>query len=310
MTAASRVLLPVLLGVVTLSLVTGDGAAGAGSRLPADRASASPTPSGSAAPGAPAGPGGPQAQATPVQSAGEMLGFEAGGDKIRGYLAHPTRPGHHSAIVVIHEWWGLNGQIKRVADRLAELGFLTLAPDFFRGKVAEEPQLAHELARGLNEDRAVAIIKGAVDFLKHYDGAQDRNVGTLGFCLGGGYSLQAALRDADVDATVMFYGSVETSKEAVMPLKAPILGIFGAQDRGIPVEDVKKFDAALRAAGKKSLIVIYQGVGHAFMNETALNYNKATADNAWARATKFLAGALRPQPKRPSPAPRTPPAGT
>ncbi len=245
--------------------------------------------------------------------AGEMITFQAGGEKVGGYLARPTIPGHRPGVVVVHEWWGLNNQIKGVADRLAELGFLAIVPDLYGGKAADDPGLAHELARGLNEDHAVTIIKGAIDFLKHYDKAKDRNVGTVGFCMGGGYSLQAALRGADVKATVMFYGSVQTTREAVMPLRAPLLGIFGAQDRGIPVADVRKFEAALREAHKKSLIVVYRGVGHAFMNETGPSYDKGTADAAWARATKFLVEALRPEPKRPGPETRAPsggPAGT
>lgn len=293
MTARHRVRLCMLLAPIVIGTWTG-------AALASDPG-ASPTP---------APPAGPAAPASPSAPAGEMVGFETGGEIVRGYLAQPKLEGARPGIVLIHEWWGLNDQIKGVADRLGALGFLTIAPDLYGGRVADEPGLAHELMRGLNEGRAVAIIKAAIDYLKHYDGAADRSVGTLGFCMGGGYSLQAALRGADVRATVMFYGSVETTKEAVMPLRAPLLGIFGAQDRGIAVEDVKKFEAALRAAHKRSLILIYQNVGHAFMNEAGLNYNKTVADSAWARATRFLTEALRPLPKRPAPAARTPPAGT
>jgi len=268
-----------------------------------------------AAPQAPAGtPAPPAYGGAPIASsasapAGEMITLQAGGEKIGGYLARPTIHGHRPGVVVVHEWWGLNTQIKGMADRLAELGFLVVVPDLYGGRVADEPGLAHELARGLNEDRAVTIIKGAIDYVKHYDKAKDRNVGTLGFCMGGGYALQAALRGADVRATVMFYGSVQTTREAVMPLRGPLLGIFGAQDRGIPVAEVRKFEAALREAHKKSLIVIYRGVGHAFMNETGPGYDKATADTAWARATKFLTEALRPEPKAPGPGKRAPAGG-
>ncbi|HKN48249.1 MAG TPA: dienelactone hydrolase family protein [Candidatus Polarisedimenticolia bacterium] len=272
-------------------------------------ASPAAAPQSPAATPAPPAYGGAPIASSAAAPAGEMVAFQAGGEKVRGYLVRPTLHGHRPAVVVVHEWWGLNTQIKGVADRLAELGFLTVVPDLYGGKVADEPGLAHELMRGLNEDRAVTIIKGAIDYLKHYDRAKDRNVGTLGFCMGGGYSLQAALRGADVKATVMFYGSVQTTRESVLPLRAPLLGIFGAQDRGIPVGEVRKFEAALREAHKKSLIAVYPGVGHAFMNETGPGYDKETADKAWTRATKFLIEALRPEPKAPGPVKRAPSGG-
>ncbi|MGH9748402.1 MAG: dienelactone hydrolase family protein, partial [Candidatus Polarisedimenticolia bacterium] len=227
---------------------------------------------------------------------GGMVGFEVDGEKVGAYLARPAGGGAPPGVVVIHEWWGLNDQIKGVADRFASIGYLALVPDLYRGKVPADAGLAHELMRGLNENRAVGIIKGAAAHLRSIDGAKDRRVATVGFCMGGRLSLAAALRGADVQATVIFYGGVETTREAIAPIKAPVLGIFGAADRGIPVEDVKKFEAALKAAGKEATILIYPELGHAFFNEQRPSYDETMAMDAWHRTKNFLGKHLAPQP--------------
>ena len=275
---------------VTLVVGAVIGLAVAGS---AARAAASPPPVANAAPAAnPA----PAAGRPAPRVASEMTSFEAGGEKVGAYLAVQSGAGVRPGMVMIHEWWGLNGQIKRVADRLAALGYAVIVPDLYRGKVADykEPDLAHELMRGLNEDRSVGIAKGAAALLRARAGAPALPVGIIGFCMGGRIALATALKGGDVQAVVMFYGSVETTKEAVAPLGCPLLGLFGKDDRGIPEEDVRKFEAALKAAGKTATIHIYPGVGHAFFNDERPGFEKDVGQDAWANVKDFLAAHLPP----------------
>ena len=227
--------------------------------------------------------------------AGSQVTFKVGDETVQAWLTRPEGAGPATpGVVVIHEWWGLNKQIKGVADRLAAQGYLAIAPDFYRGKVPADPGLAHEMMRGLSENRAVDIIKGAVTHLRTVDKAGTRVVGTLGFCMGGRLALASGLRGAPVQATVMFYGSVETDADAVATLRSPLLGIFGADDRGIAVEDVKKFEAALKAEKKKATIIVYPGVGHAFFNEERASFDRMVAEDAWNRTVEFLEATLGP----------------
>ncbi len=228
--------------------------------------------------------GGLQAQAVKR----DTVTLEVDGEKVQAYLAEPAGVAFHPGVVVIHEWWGLNSQIKGVADRLAGLGYVAIAPDLYRGKVASEPDLAHELMRGLNEDRAVGIISRAASYLRTLGKTSGRPVGLIGFCMGGRLSLATALKKGGVQAAVMYYGSVETTKEAVRPLNAPLLGLFAGEDRGIPVDDVKKFEVALKEAGKTAKIVVYPGVGHAFFNEERPSYDKEASLDAWALTKEFF----------------------
>jgi carboxymethylenebutenolidase len=222
--------------------------------------------------------------------AGSPTSFKVGDETVQAWLARPAASGPTTpGIVVIHEWWGLNQQIKGVADRLAKAGYVAIAPDLYRGKQPADAGLAHEMMRGLSENRAVGIIKGAVAHLRSIDKAGSRSVGTIGFCMGGRLALATGLRGAPVQATVMFYGSVETEEDAIEPLRSPLLGIFGAADRGIPVEDVRKFEAALKAANKKATIIVYPAAGHAFFNEDRAAYDRDAAEDSWNRTVEFLA---------------------
>ena len=245
-----------------------------------------------------------------VPRKGEMVTLEVGDEKVQAYLSRPPGDGVRPGVVVIHEWWGLNDQIKGVADRLARLGYVAIAPDFYRGKATTDRGYAHEYMRGLSESRAVEIIKEATTYLRTPGGGAHRKVGTLGFCMGGRLSLAAALKGADLQAAVMFYGSVETTPDAVKPLVCPLLGVFGREDGGIPVEEVKKFEAALKAAGKTAEIQIYPGVGHAFFNEDSPGYDETMAGDAWERTRTFFARhlgqpaaqpAAEPVPAKPAP---------
>lgn len=193
------------------------------------------------------------------------------------------------AIIVIHEWWGLNPNVRAMADRLAGEGYIVLAVDMFGGQTAANAVEARKLMQSVveNPDPASENIRQAYDFVSATAGAP--RVGSLGWCFGGGWSLNAAmLFPEELDATVIYYGQVTDDDEKLRPISAPILGLFGAEDRGISVESVERFEASLERLRKKYEVHIYPGAGHAFANPTGRNYDAKVADDAWKRTLQFL----------------------
>jgi carboxymethylenebutenolidase len=195
----------------------------------------------------------------------------------------------YPAILVIHEWWGLNEGVRAMADRLAGLGYIVLAVDLFGGKTAATPADARQLMLGVveNPDVATENIRQAYEFLKETAGAP--RIASLGWCFGGGWSLNAALLFPDeLNAAVIYYGQVTDNEANLRRLNVPILGIFGNEDKAIPVESVKSFEQALINLEKIYDIEIYPGVGHAFANPTGTNYNAEAAGKAWDKTVAFL----------------------
>ncbi len=212
-----------------------------------------------------------------------------------GYLSLPSdKEGKHPGLIVIQEWWGLNDWVKEQTDRFAKQGYVAVAVDLYRGKVATEPGLAHELMRGLPEDRALNDLKAGVDLLAARGDVDPKKIGVVGWCMGGGFSLQLAINDPRIAATVINYGRLVTDPAVIAKIKAPILGNFGGEDRGIPPADVKAFEAALVKAGKTVDLKIYDGAGHAFMNANNKDgYVGAAARDAQDRIDAFFARRLR-----------------
>ncbi|MCH6548492.1 MAG: dienelactone hydrolase family protein [Proteobacteria bacterium] len=193
------------------------------------------------------------------------------------------------AIIVIHEWWGLNDGVRSVADRLAGLGYIVLAVDLYGGKIAATPADARKMMLDVveNPEDARENIRQAYQFLEETAGAP--SIGSLGWCFGGGWSLNTALLFPDeLDATVIYYGQVTDDEAKLEPMNVPILGIFGAKDKGIPVASVRRFEHALKNLSKDYEIEVYPGVGHAFANPSGNNYNAEAADKAWQRTVAFL----------------------
>ncbi len=193
------------------------------------------------------------------------------------------------AIIVIHEWWGLNDGVRAVADRLAGLGYIVLAVDLYGSQIAATPADARKLMLEVveNPEDAKENIRQAYQFLEQTAGAP--SVGSVGWCFGGGWSLNTALLFPDqLDATVIYYGQVTDDEAKLEPLNVPILGIFGAEDKGIPVASVRGFEQALKNLSKDYEIEVYPGVGHAFANPSGNNYNAEAADKAWQRTVAFL----------------------
>jgi carboxymethylenebutenolidase len=213
-----------------------------------------------------------------------------------GYLALPATGGEAKkpALIVIQEWWGVDDWIREQNKRFAGQGYVALAPDLYRGRIAKSPEEAHELMRGMPEDRAMADLKAAVDYLAARPDVDPNRIGVIGWCMGGGYALALATAEPRVKATVINYGRLITDTKAITKINSPILGNFGGADRGIPADDVKKFGSQLTQYGKLGDIKVYDGVGHAFMNpNNKEGYNAAAAQDAWGRIDSFFERTLR-----------------
>ncbi|MGA8150150.1 MAG: dienelactone hydrolase family protein [Terriglobales bacterium] len=222
------------------------------------------------------------------------VSYKSGDDTVQGILYTPQGKGPFPGIVVIHEWWGLNDWVKEQATKLSDLGYVTLAIDLYRGKVATTPDEAHELMRGVPEDRSKRDLHAAVEFLKAQPDVDKNRIGSIGWCMGGGYSLDVALQEPTLKVDVINYGHLATDSESIRKINAAVLGIFGGQDRGITPDDVKKFEQALKQEGKKVEIMIYPDAGHAFENpNNTTGYRAADAADAWKRTVNFLASNLK-----------------
>src|SRR5271169_3134383 len=188
---------------------------------------------------------------------GKPVSYPSGSETVNGILYTPQGKGPFPALVVIHEWWGLNDWVKEQTSKLADEGYVALAIDLYRGKVATTPDEAHEIMRGVPQDRATRDLLAATSYLRAQKNVDPKRVGSIGWCMGGGYSLDLALNDPKLKAAVINYGHLATEEASLKKIDAAILGIFGGQDRGIPVVDVNKFEARLKALGKTVEIHIF-----------------------------------------------------
>ncbi len=201
-----------------------------------------------------------------------------------GFYAEPEKSGSYPGVVMIHEWWGLNDNIREMAAELARHGYKVLAVDLF-GSVAVTPDEARAGVAALNQEKALENLKAAVAYLRSRGAT---SVGSLGWCFGGGQSMQLALAGEDLAATVIYYGNLVVDAGKLKDIKWPVLGIFGEKDQSVKAETVREFDAALDVAGVKNAIYIYPGVGHAFANPSGDNYAPNETRDAWDKTLKFL----------------------
>lgn len=232
-----------------------------------------------------------------AQTAHEVS-FPAGDETAHGLLYLPAGGGVHPALVVIHEWWGLNDWIKEQAQSFARQGYVALAVDLYRGQVATDAETAHELMRGLPQDRGVRDLTSAVQFLNAQKEVDPHRIGAIGWCMGGGFAAQLAVADPALRAVVINYGALPTDRAALERIHAAVLGNFGGLDRGITPEDVQEFQKSMESLGKKVDVKIYPDAGHAFENPNNHGgYRAADAASAQQRARIFLARYLRPEQK-------------
>ncbi len=222
------------------------------------------------------------------------VSYKSGDDTVQAVLYTPSGKGPFPAIIVVHEYWGLNDWVKEQASKLADEDYEALAIDLYRGKVATTPDMAHELMRGVPDDRAKRDLHAAFEFLQSQPNVKKNRIGAIGWCMGGGYALDVALQEPTLAADVINYGHLATDPDALKKINAPILGLFGGQDRGITPDDVHKFEAAMKQLGKKVEVKIYDDAGHAFENPNNKDgYRAADAADASKRTVEFLAETLK-----------------
>lgn len=217
------------------------------------------------------------------------------GQSVQGFFAQPaaaTEP--LPGIIAIHEWWGLNDNIKSVSERLAGEGYSVLAVDLYGGQVTNQPDQAKQLLQSVSDNPTPAEenLRQAYNYLVQEQKAP--RIGSIGWCFGGAWSLNTGLLLPDqLDALVIYYGRLKTDPDVLAPLQMPIAGFFGGQDQGIPVADVNAFESALKDLNKTAEIHIYDQADHAFANPSGQKYNPEAAKDAWEKTTAFLAKTLK-----------------
>jgi len=236
-----------------------------------------------------------------------MVDVPVKGGAFRAYRAIPKGAGSQPGVVVIHEFYGLNDHIKDVTHRLAREGYVALGVDLFsRSEASPDPSDTQALYRRmlkLSDEEAVEDLVAAEHYLHALPQVGVRRVGAIGFCMGGLCAYLLGCRDEMVRAVVDFYGTIRypstTPAKPISPialapkLNCALLGIFGAADGVVPVEDVHAFEERLKAEGKEFEIHVYSGCGHAFFNDTREHYQADAAKDAWDRVIRFFAKHLR-----------------
>lgn len=216
-------------------------------------------------------------------------------DTADGYLARPEDGGEYPGLILIHEWWGLNDNIRELAEDFASQGYVALAVDLYEGQVATSSEQAGQLAGAVREDVEGAFenLAAAVDFLEGMPNVENDSLASVGWCFGGGWAYEMAANDLGIDASVIYYGRFSLEDDLSM-MKADILGHFGEEDRSIAVNDVEQFEAKLNTLGGDHAVFIYPNAGHAFANEDNEEaYNEEAAMRAWERTIEFLGRQLK-----------------
>ncbi|MFW5827016.1 MAG: dienelactone hydrolase family protein [Alkalispirochaeta sp.] len=231
------------------------------------------------------------AQADPAEPAEPNVAYPAAdGAELHGYLATPSGDGPSPAVLMIHEWWGLNVDTTRLAEALSAEGYVVLAPDAFRGSVARDAQGAMAQLNSTPQQQIAGDLDAALDFLSTHEAVDSDRIAVMGFCFGGTQAMYMGTRASDLSAVITLYGSgpIQTS-DALGNLveNGPVLGIFGAEDRSISLEEVNGFEAVLNEADVPNTITVYEGVGHAFVKSDTYDQGGA-AEEAWQQLVGFL----------------------
>jgi len=233
--------------------------------------------------------------AVPARAGEEAVTFKSGDENASGLLVTPAGKGPFPAVLVIQEWWGLDDWVKDQARALAKEGYLALAVDLYRGKVTSKPEEAHQLMMGTPPDRILRDLKAAHAFLEGRADVKKGRIGAIGWCMGGRWTLTLATEIRTLAAAVAYYGAPPTEPAAIAAIKAPVLGNFGAEDKGPSPDQVRAFEAAMKKAGKAADLKVYDGAGHAFanVNNPWGGYREPAARDAWARTVAFFAKHLK-----------------
>jgi len=238
---------------------------------------------------------------------GETVSYASGSETIKGFLAIPKQaPGQQAkqqarpeekrpAVIIIHEWWGQNEWARKKARSFADKGYVALAVDLYRGQVTSDPDTAHQLMRGLPEDRALRDLQAAVRYLGTRPDVDASRIGAVGWCMGGGYALSLAVAEPKLAAAVIYYGRLLTEDAQIGKIKAALLGNFGATDQGIPPAAVQAFAEQAKKLGVRVDFKVYPGAGHAFASSSSPKiFRAADAADADGRTDAFFAKYLKP----------------
>jgi carboxymethylenebutenolidase len=206
-----------------------------------------------------------------------------------GYLARPADNGSYPSVVMIHEWWGLNENIRHMADVLAANGYTVFAVDLYDGEVAANSSRAAELSGRVrnNPDEAVGKLSDATEALRASPYSNGR-VASLGWCFGGGWSLQLSLSETELNGTVIYYGTLTTNETELRGIDSPVLGIFGSEDEVVGIENVREFNDTLDEIGVEKEIRVYEGARHAFANPSGESFRPNATRDAWDETLTFL----------------------
>lgn len=217
------------------------------------------------------------------------------GNGAYAYVAQPDDDQTHPGLVMIQEWWGIEPHVIDLAHKLAEEGFIVAVPDLFHGKVATEPNDAERMMMMVtsNVERAIQEILGALNTLRKMPMVEPKQLGVIGFCMGGFLAMKVASRYPELGAVVAFYAAgFEPTPEEVQALNVPVLAIYGSQDASTPPETIANVERAYKEAGKDVTVQVYNA-GHAFINPDHGDYREAAAAQAWPQAIQFLKEHLR-----------------
>jgi carboxymethylenebutenolidase len=219
-----------------------------------------------------------------------MVDFPGGNPakNTKGFLAKPREAGTYPGVIVIHEIWGLVDHIKDVASRLANEGYVALAVDLFEEKIVTKLEEGRVLREKFSEEKILADLNGAFNYLKNLSYVKPNRIGSVGFCMGGGLSLLLACHNTELAAPVIFYGRNPSPIELVKNLQSPILGNYAGADMAITESDINLLKQTLTKYGKRFDIKIYPGAPHAFFNDTSASYRPEAAKDAWKRTLNFF----------------------
>lgn len=218
---------------------------------------------------------------------GKMITFPSNGSSWQGYLAESANGG--PGVIVLQEWWGLVDQIKEVADRFAQEGFVALAPDLYHGQSTANPDDAGKLMMALNIETTAKEMNHAIHYLTNLVSTTGSHVGSVGFCMGGQLSLYAACSNSSIVACVDYYGIHPNVKPNIGSLTAPVLGFFGEKDTSVPPQAVQHLETELRQFGKEVEFHTYPNRDHAFFNHKRSEvYDQSDAEDSWTRMIQFF----------------------
>ncbi|HEY5638611.1 MAG TPA: dienelactone hydrolase family protein [Dehalococcoidia bacterium] len=223
----------------------------------------------------------------------DLLDYATNGSNASGYLARPAGEGPFPAVIVIQEWWGLNDNIKDIAERFAREGFAAFAPDLYHGEVTSEPDEAQKLMMQLDMPRASQELVKAAEYLSQQPYIAGRGIGATGFCMGGGLALTLATDTPLIKAAAPFYGVNPQPIDRLQDLQGPVLAIYAEHDDWASAAVREELESAMAQYGKKLEVQVYPGTEHAFFNDTRQEvYRETAANDAWNRVLALFRSEL------------------